>query len=278
LESDTDYVIEGLKSYRERLTGDVLHAFESRGAEFGSERFAVWRRRLYDFLDNNLPGESSRLDAKLSNRLLVIRTSESDASIFWRDQGDKAVSFLDSLILDLEQQEYELVPQSNNPTAVGEVKKQIPSDKLTQVFIVHGHDDLTKIQTARFVETLGFKAVILHEQASRGKTIIEKIEACTDVGFAIVLYTADDQGSDKASASEGKLRPRARQNVLFEHGYLMSKLGRERVVPLVSGDIEIPSDIHGMVYVTDTDWQISIAKEMLAAGYDVDFNKLLKLR
>lgn len=278
MESDTYYIIDGLKSYRERLVAEVLPAYESRGAEYGGERFAVWRRRLYDFLDNNLPGESSRLDSKLSTRLLAIGIGESDANVFWRYKGNKAASFLDSLILDLEQQEYEFVLEADNPTTEANVIEAHPTCKPTQVFIVHGHDDLTKVQTARFVEMLGFQAVILHEQASRGKTIIEKIEACTHVGFAIVLYTADDQGSDKTSASEGKLRARARQNVIFEHGYLIAKLGRERVVPLVSGDIEIPSDIHGMVYVTDTDWQVSIAKEMLAAGYDVDFNRLLKPR
>lgn len=144
-----------------------------------------------------------------------------------------------------------------------------------KVFIVHGHDELTKTKIARFIEKIDYKAIILHEQASGGKTIIEKIEAYTDVGFAIVLYTADDLGNGKDEASSGSLNNRARQNVIFEHGYLIAKLGRDKVVPLVVGDVEMPSDISGVVYVSDTNWQITIAKEMKQAGYAVDFNKLM---
>jgi predicted nucleotide-binding protein len=146
---------------------------------------------------------------------------------------------------------------------------------MNRIFIVHGHDDLTKTKTARFIEKLGFDAVILHEQPSGGRTVIEKIEACTDVGFAIILYTPDDQGNSKDGAAKGELNHRARQNVVFEHGYLMAKLGRGRVVPLVSGKVELPSDISGVVYVTRSDWQIDIAKEMKNAGYAIDFNKIV---
>lgn len=144
----------------------------------------------------------------------------------------------------------------------------------TKVFIVHGHDELTKIKTARFVESLGFEAIILHEQVSNNKTIIEKIETYTDVDFAIVLYTPDDKGEANAAVADGKLKSRARQNVVFEHGYLMGRLGRDCVVPLVNGDIELPGDISGMVYVTDANWEITVAREMKSVGLDVDFNKL----
>ena len=87
----------------------------------------------------------------------------------------------------------EAKPKSEAPTPN---KPQIPLDK-SKVFIVHGHDDAAKEAAARFVENLGFKAIILHEQASSGKTIIEKIEANTNVGFAIVLYTPCDLGASK---------------------------------------------------------------------------------
>lgn len=144
-----------------------------------------------------------------------------------------------------------------------------------KVFIVHGHDDLTKTEVARFIEKLGYEAIILHEQASKGKTIIEKIEIYTNVGFAIVLYTQDDLGNTKNEASIGNLQNRARQNVIFEHGYLIAKIGRDKVVALVTAEMELPSDVLGIVYVSDTNWQIDIAKEMKLAGYDVDFNKLM---
>lgn len=156
----------------------------------------------------------------------------------------------------------------NKPTA--------PMDK-SKVFIVHGHDGEAKEAVARFVENLHFKAIILHEQANSGKTIIEKIEANSNVGFGIVLYTPCDLGASQEKKDE--LKPRARQNVVFEHGYLMGKIGRENVCALVKGDIEKPTDISGVVYIPMDEseaWKYRVAKEMKACGYEFDPSKLLE--
>lgn len=144
------------------------------------------------------------------------------------------------------------------------------------IFIVHGRDDLAKTEVARFIEKLGLKAIILHEQDNNGKTIIEKIEEHTNVGYGIVLYTPCDFGG-LAGGSES--RPRARQNVIFEHGYLIGKLGRNKVCALVKSDIEMPNDISGLVY-TQLDapgaWKLSVAKELTREGYSIDPSKLLE--
>ena len=101
---------------------------------------------------------------------------------------------------------------------------------------------------------------------------IEKIETYTDVGFGIVLYTSCDIGGKV----KDDLKNRARQNVVFEHGYLIGKLKRDRVVALVKGEIETPGDISGVVYIAyGGSWQFDIAKELKSVGYDIDLNKLL---
>jgi len=144
-----------------------------------------------------------------------------------------------------------------------------------KVFVVHGHDDLAKTTVARFVERLGFEPIVLHEQPSAGKTIIEKIEMFSDVGFAIVIYSPDDLGA-KAD-TKPRLKARARQNVVFEHGFLIAKLSRGSVAALIKGDLETPSDIDGIVYVPFDDrgaWMVAVSKEMRAAGYAVDMNRL----
>lgn len=155
-------------------------------------------------------------------------------------------------------------------------KPKTPMDK-SKVFIVHGHDGEPKQAAARFVENLGFEAIILHEQASSGNTIIEKIEANSNVGFAIVLYTPCDLGASKGEKDQ--LKPRARQNVIFEHGYLIGKIGRKNVCALVKGDIEKPNDISGVVYIKMDEseaWKYQVAKEMKACGYEFDPSKLLE--
>jgi predicted nucleotide-binding protein len=153
-------------------------------------------------------------------------------------------------------------------------ERAVALDK-SQVFIVHGHDEAAKTKTARFIEKLGLNPIILHEQASGSKTVIEKIEAYSNVGFGIILYTACDIG---AKAEENpKYKNRARQNVVFEHGFLIGKIGRENVCALVKGDIETPNDISGVVYVKMDDedaWHLKIAKELRNSGYEIDMNKL----
>lgn len=153
--------------------------------------------------------------------------------------------------------------------------KTPPVRDLSRIFIVHGRDDLAKTEAARFIEKLGLAAVILHEQASSGATIIENIEEHTNVGFAVVLYTPCDTGG---LANDQQRRPRARQNVVFEHGYLIGKLGRKNVCALVKGDVEIPNDISGVVYIPLDEhraWHLALAKELHKAGYAIDMNRVI---
>lgn len=145
----------------------------------------------------------------------------------------------------------------------------------SEIFIVHGHDDVARLEVSRFLEKLGFLPIILHEQASGSKTIIEKIEGYSNVGFAVVLYTPCDIGFKKGNDNDAKNR--ARQNVVFEHGYLIGKIGRQNVCALVKGDVETPNDISGMVYVpmdSHHGWQLRLAREMKNSGYDLDLNKV----
>ena len=143
------------------------------------------------------------------------------------------------------------------------------------VFIVHGHNTSVQQSVARVIEKLGLNPVILHEQPNNGKTIIEKFEKHSEVGFAIILLTDDDEGKAK---SDIDLKKRARQNVILELGYFIGKLGREKVLPLYSEGVELPSDIHGLLFTPidkSETWKFAIVKELKAVGYSVDANILL---
>lgn len=144
-----------------------------------------------------------------------------------------------------------------------------------RVFVVHGHDEEAKQSVARCLEKLELEAIILHEQPNQGRTIIEKFEDYADVGFAAVLLTPDDIGAAKDDT--GNLRPRARQNVVFELGFFVGRLGRQRVCALHKGDVEIPSDFAGVLWVPmdpEGAWRFKLGQEIKAAGLDVDLNKL----
>lgn len=143
-----------------------------------------------------------------------------------------------------------------------------------KIFIVHGHDGEAREKLARYLEKLDFEPIILHEQANRGRTIIEKVEANSDVDFAVVLLTPDDEGCKKGEA----LEPRVRQNVLLELGYFIGKLSRERVCAFRRGTVNIPSDFAGVVW-TEMDefngWKQELVRELKAAGYSIDGNKAM---
>jgi len=186
----------------------------------------------------------------------------------FKEKVKNKVSNLKKLLAKTDLLKTSLVENNNS------LKHEIKLNK-SQIFIVHGHDEVAKSKTARFVEKLGFEAIILHEQASSSKTIIEKIEEYSNVGFGIILYTPCDIGGKQNANPE--LKARARQNVVFEHGFLIGKIGRSNVCALVKGDIETPNDISGVVYVSmdESDaWRYTIARELKKAGYNIDMNKI----
>jgi predicted nucleotide-binding protein len=182
---------------------------------------------------------------------------------------NSAKSILESMI-----EEIESFWSSENvaPDATALKGKQIQTAK--EVFIVHGHDAGSKETVARFITSLGLTPIILHEQPNQGRTIIEKIEKHAQASFALALLTPDDHGSLAGIKTE--LKPRARQNVIFEFGFFIGLLGRDRVCALTKGDIELPSDYDGVLYVPLDEagsWKMTLVREIKAAGCDVDTNR-----
>lgn len=174
----------------------------------------------------------------------------------------QAIRFLEEEITDAE--------LSGAASAVAETSEKASR----KVFVVHGHDHGAKDAVARFLDKLELKAIILQEQPDRGMTIIEKFEAyANEVGFAVVLLTPDDIGGAILADAPTS---RARQNVIFELGYFVGKLGRGKACLMRKGDVEIPSDLYGVIY-TNIDaaegWKLKLVKELKAAGLPFDANK-----
>ncbi|MCS3731220.1 TIR domain-containing protein [Bradyrhizobium betae] len=214
--------------------------------------------------------------------VLIERAAENprwlmDFAHHWFYDGSKLIAGIRKLtksVIIPFARDYKAYVQQRIPT----VKSEGFSADKSKVFIVHGHDDAPRETLARFVEQQGLEAIILHEQASRGMTIPEKLIQHGNVGFAVVLLTPDDLGRAKAEANE---RPRARQNVILELGYFVGRLGRDKVCALLKGDIEMPTDYVGTVYVKWDEagaWKMALAKELDAAGYEIDFNRVMKGR
>ena len=195
-----------------------------------------------------------------------------------------AASFLESMIKEVEEyweDENQITSsrtrrkkqQDGEQTLESSGAQKNDSPSLNEVFVIHGRDDGTKQTVARFLERLNLKPVILHEQPNEGRTIIEKFEDHAHVGFAVVLLTPDDFGG--IQGNKDTVKPRARQNVIFEFGYFIGKLGRKRVCALVKGDVEKPSDYNGVLYIpldNSGGWNNKLIRELKTAGIQVDAN------
>lgn len=138
-----------------------------------------------------------------------------------------------------------------------------------KVFVVHGHDHALLDEVELMLRRIGLEPVIVKNEANSGRTIIQKITELSDVAFGIILYTRCDEGRKKGTS---ELKDRARQNVIFEHGYLFAKLGPGKVAALNDRGIEIPSDLSGVLYISRSDpsWKNQLMREMRAAG--LEFN------
>ena len=169
-------------------------------------------------------------------------------------------------------QEYEDEDHFESPSTPQ--RNDVSSTSTREVFVIHGRDNEAKQTVARFLEGLKLDPIILHEQANLGWTIIEKLEGNAQVEFAVALLTPDDVGGLR----KDNLKPRARQNVIFEFGYFIGRLGRKRVCALVKDDVDRPSDYDGVVYIPmdDSDgWKLHLIRELKDAGFPVDANRAL---
>lgn len=145
-----------------------------------------------------------------------------------------------------------------------------------KVLVVYGRNHEVREQVARFLMKLELEPILLDEQAALGRTLIEKLESQAGLSFAVVILTGDDVGA--LAAEPDALRPRARQNVIFELGFAVGRLRRERVCALYEESVELPSDIHGVEY-TPLDaagaWRAKLARELYEAGLRFDPLKVI---
>jgi predicted nucleotide-binding protein len=251
--------VSGLRASIEQTLRDVF------GAD--THEFNQYRRAA-SFTGGPISMSSSWASARLN------RGSGADYQFrqYYAEERDRAVALLMQAIQGLEEQLEYHQPEQTAFAAV-EPSRQAPIAS-RKIFIVHGHDEAPRESVARFLEKIGFEPIILHERPNKGRTLIAKLrEEAQEIGFAVVLMTPDDAGGKL----EGPYEPRARQNVIFELGFFIGALGPERVAPLIGAGVERPSDYEGVVYIPiDSEWKTALANELQAAGYEIDWNLVMK--
>ena len=211
----------------------------------GNSQFEKWRANLKLYITNSSP-----------NPLLQEIYEKLDSFNGWSDESllEEINGSLSALY------ESSITNKGDSP---------MQSNK---IFIVHGRNEQIRDDIELFIRRIGLDPIILCNQPNGGLTIIEKIEQYTNVDFAIVIYTACDIGKYK---DDSTYNPRARQNVVFEHGYLINKLSRKNVIALVEDNVETPGDLSGVVYIalSNINWKQDIMRELNNCNIPFDWSK-----
>lgn len=240
----------------------------------------------------------------LKGELIVINGTTVDPKKIWRIVITSSENSLDELINKIETQDkknrspYSIFEASAMWKAIdavpdvtdkfinkppGSMKTTPESNTIKhdnkKVFIVHGHDTELKNDVELFITSINLEPIVLHRQLDEGLTIIEKFEKHSEVSFAIILLTPDDIGypeyESRTNENERKVEFRARQNVIFEFGFFVGKLGRKNVCCIYKSGVTLPSDLSGLIYKqvnkTAEEVGLSLMKELKNAGLQVKY-------
>jgi len=124
-----------------------------------------------------------------------------------------------------------------------------------KIFLVHGRNDGVKTQVSDFLTNAGIKPVTLNKKNVKGSTIMEKIEKNPNVTASIILFSGEEE-----------------QNIIFEAGYFLGRLGREYTVILLEEGLAVPDDLEGCKYLEIDKygkWQSGLASELKNMNFEI---------
>jgi predicted nucleotide-binding protein len=237
--------------------------------------WGTWSNRIENVLLQTVKPNSEPFVYFNEAKKTAINGNLRDKFDFARENYLKALLKVKSLLEDGDVFDDLLTPNDIVETIPAQkIENQVTSPSNKKVFIVHGHDHNLKVELEVFLTHIGLKPVVLHREVDSGQTIIEKFEANADVSYAFILLTPDEVSytlnQEDLQDEDRKKEARARPNVIFEFGYFVAKLGRQKVCALHKGDVVIPSDLSGLIYkkVDSNIEEIGFAliKELKAAG------------
>lgn len=237
------------------------------GSQYGgpdTPQWLTWKTRSANLIKQVVSGDSPPI--KLLDIGLKVHTERHAENNF-----DTAKSN----IIEALRTTLEITKQDTFNELIKSASKSTSAVLTNKIFVVHGHDHTLTTEVENFLRDIGLEPIVLHKKPDEGQTIIEKFEKHSDVGYAFILLTPDEIAytidQKEIDEKNRKTELRARPNVIFEFGYFVGKLGRNRVCCLYKGTVTLPSDLSGLIYkkiTTNVESEgFSIIKDLKAAGY-----------
>jgi predicted nucleotide-binding protein len=112
------------------------------------------------------------------------------------------------------------------------------------VFVIHGPDQTNQLRLSKLIrEDFKLTPIVLLDKPGRSAPTIDKFERHAQTcSYAIALFTADDRVITRRGEEYWQPRP----NVIFETGWFVGRLGKERVLILLQEGVKIYSDFDGV--------------------------------
>jgi predicted nucleotide-binding protein len=154
-------------------------------------------------------------------------------------------------------------------------KEKIYQIRSNKILVVHGQDNEMKLEVTQTLQKLELDPILLDENPNITQNIIENIEEYDHISFAVVILTPNYLAyPNEKNLSEAKYI--AKQNVIFELGYFLGKLGKQNVIVMYKKMkyFEIPN-YNGIIWIEyKNGWYFDLIKELKERNFDVDANKL----
>ena len=173
------------------------------------------------------------------------------------------------------------LPSTENRLSPNLLTTSVSKNLSRRIIVVTGSDEEMNQALNVALTKLSIVPVVLCEEPSQGKKIVENFSRdYADIAFAVVSLFPDDFGYAKnEAATKRKLRPK--QDVIFELGFLLGKLGKGNVLVFFRecANFEIPSDFEGIKLTAFDDrdsWKLALIRELSNRGLAVEGSRILK--
>ena len=170
--------------------------------------------------------------------------------------------------------------KTQTSTSQAQPTASTPTGIPRRIIVVSGNDETMKQTMTVALRKLGLAAVVMSEEPSQGKKIVERFADYKDVGFAVVLLSPDVYVYPKGEEATKRERT-PRQDVTLLFGFLLGKLGKDRVLAFYreSPNFAFPIEFEGVKFaaIDERDsWKLTLIRELTGCGYTVDAERLLR--
>jgi len=163
-----------------------------------------------------------------------------------RKQISKTPPSTEDFVSQVEQVEHFLfslsAPAASGSFVVQSRSSLVPATR--DVFVIHGRDETNQLRLEKLIrEDFKLTPIVLLDKPGRSAPTIDKFEHHAQTcSYAVALFTADDRVITKRGEEYWQPRP----NVIFETGWFIGRLGKERVLILLQEGVKIYSDFDGV--------------------------------